>query len=758
MQVRSTRVVALATLVTLIGCGTAGKRTAIGGGAGAALGAGIGALAGGKKGALIGAGVGALAGGSVGLYLDKQHKELEKVAEAKRTENGILVNMKNDILFDTSSAELKDEAVTQITQVGDILAKYADNRIRIEGHTDSSGSDSLNETLSRKRADSVRTVLVSAACARAITVVGNGETKPIADNATKEGRAKNRRVEVHIDAEPQLARRESPGSAREPARPLRAASRSSRSMRAVGRRPARFGDGRALPAVVELVRARAPPDGRTRAAGVRTRGCEIEPQPGRSFRLARWKDTCATLHMWTQIVGKVRLALTPLVNHWWNVPLYVTARGLTTSVIPTGTAGSRSIRLHRPTAEITPATGDAMLSLAPRRWPTSTPSSWPRCATSASRSIIWTMPVEVPIRSRSSRTTAHASYDPEYAQRFWRILALDDRVFTRVPRAFIGKCSPVHFFWGSFDLAVTRFSGRPRRARGRGPDHARGVLARGEQPRLLAWGSRGRRRRRSTPTPRPSRRASRPRPCPPTATTTASCGCSCCPTPAVPPTPDPSGGSSSSSRPPTRRGRRSAPGIAPPSSARIHRPPPRGAHPEQHGGARCTESSSRLPRRWYGPLAGAGWMVADHSLTRRRPWWSRTPGTTGSTSAMEAMDHDHHLQIGLVSAFVNAVEQGRPWMARRLADQLLSYSVVHFGSEEPSWRRAPSPSVTPTREHGAFLDQMRELQRAFASGEEELAATAALDLRTGLAAHMNAADRRLASHVSLHCCNGVARL
>jgi outer membrane protein OmpA-like peptidoglycan-associated protein len=200
MHVRSTRVVALATLVTLIGCGTAGKRTAIGGGAGAALGAGIGALAGGKKGALIGAGVGALAGGSVGLYHDKKHKELEKVAETKRTENGILVNMKNDILFDTNSAELKGEAVTQITQVGDILAKYADDRIRIEGHTDASGSDSLNETLSRKRADSVRSVLVSRGVREEqITVVGHGETKPIADNATKEGRAKNRRVEVHID-------------------------------------------------------------------------------------------------------------------------------------------------------------------------------------------------------------------------------------------------------------------------------------------------------------------------------------------------------------------------------------------------------------------------------------------------------------------------------------------------------------------------------------------------------------------------------
>src|SRR5512133_1278478 len=123
MHVRTTRVVALATLVTLIACGTAGKRTAIGGGAGALLGAGVGALAGGKKGALIGAGVGAVAGGSVGLYLDKQHKELEKVAETKRTEHGLLVQLKNDILFDVNSAVLKPGAVDQLGQVGDILAK-----------------------------------------------------------------------------------------------------------------------------------------------------------------------------------------------------------------------------------------------------------------------------------------------------------------------------------------------------------------------------------------------------------------------------------------------------------------------------------------------------------------------------------------------------------------------------------------------------------------------------------------------------------
>jgi len=115
----------------------------------------------------------------------------------------------------------------------------------------------------------------------------------------------------------------------------------------------------------------------------------------------------------------------------------------------------------------------------------------------------------------------------------------------------------------------------------------------------------------------------------------------------------------------------------------------------------------------------------------------------------EAMDHDHHLQIGLVTAFVNAVEQGRPWMARRLADQLLSYSVVHFGSEELLMEESAfAERDAHAREHGAFLEQMRELQRAFATGEEQLAATAALDLRTSLAAHMNDADRRLASHVT----------
>jgi outer membrane protein OmpA-like peptidoglycan-associated protein len=202
MNPTSLRVTALSLVLALAaaGCETAGKRTAIGAGAGGLIGAGAGALLGGKKGALIGAGVGALAGGSVGLYLDKQHKELEKVAEVKRTENGLLVQLKNDILFDTGSAVLKPQAIDQLTQVGDILAKYSDDRVRIEGHTDSSGSNASNEALSTRRADAVKTVLVGRGVKDTqITALGMGETRPVADNGTAEGRSKNRRVELHID-------------------------------------------------------------------------------------------------------------------------------------------------------------------------------------------------------------------------------------------------------------------------------------------------------------------------------------------------------------------------------------------------------------------------------------------------------------------------------------------------------------------------------------------------------------------------------
>ncbi len=156
----STAIALCAVLIT--GCATAGRDTAIGAGVGGAAGAGVGALIGGKKGALIGLGVGALAGGSVGLYLDKQRKELEQVAEVKKTENGLLVQMKNDILFDTGSDAVKAEGITELGKMGDILAKYSDDRVRIEGHTDATGDTKLNQALSERRANAVKTILVRA--------------------------------------------------------------------------------------------------------------------------------------------------------------------------------------------------------------------------------------------------------------------------------------------------------------------------------------------------------------------------------------------------------------------------------------------------------------------------------------------------------------------------------------------------------------------------------------------------------------------
>src|SRR6267143_3902612 len=126
--------------VALEGCATPGERTAIGAGGGAAVSAGIGAIAGGWEGAAIGAVVGGIAGGAIGNYLDKQAQELQQVANARRTESGILVNLKSSLLFSTDSAVLKPAAVEQLAQLGDILAKYPDDRIRIQGHTDSTGS------------------------------------------------------------------------------------------------------------------------------------------------------------------------------------------------------------------------------------------------------------------------------------------------------------------------------------------------------------------------------------------------------------------------------------------------------------------------------------------------------------------------------------------------------------------------------------------------------------------------------------------
>ncbi len=178
--------------------------------------------------------------------------------------------------------------------------------------------------------------------------------------------------------------------------------------------------------------------------------------------LEEWKDTYATLHMWTQIVGKVRLALTPLVNHWWNVPLYVFSRGLTTSAIP---YANRIFELQfdfidhqlvlRTNYGLTKT-----LALAPRSVAEFYHEFMAMLRSADIHVEIWKMPVEVPEPIPFDEDRVHASYEAEYAHRFWQILVSVDRIFYEFRSRFVGKCSPVHFFWGSFDLAVTRFSGR----------------------------------------------------------------------------------------------------------------------------------------------------------------------------------------------------------------------------------------------------------------------------------------------------------
>jgi len=178
--------------------------------------------------------------------------------------------------------------------------------------------------------------------------------------------------------------------------------------------------------------------------------------------LAAWKDTYATLHMWTQIVGKVRLALSPNINHWWGTAFYVTSRGLTTSAIPYA-KGIFEVRFNfvAHSLEIETSLGESRsFRLMPR-----TVADFYDEFMRALRSLgieakIWTMPVEIPRPVRFTLDKSHSSYDSEYAHRFWQALAVISPIFQKFRAGFIGKCSPVHFFWGSFDLAVSRFSGR----------------------------------------------------------------------------------------------------------------------------------------------------------------------------------------------------------------------------------------------------------------------------------------------------------
>ena len=177
---------------------------------------------------------------------------------------------------------------------------------------------------------------------------------------------------------------------------------------------------------------------------------------------ADWQDTCATLHMWTQIVGKIRLALAPPVNHWWQVPLYLTSRGLTTSPMPYGRS-TFQIDFDFIDHVLRIDTSDGRRETLPLR-PCSVADFYAeiigRLRALGLELRIWPVPVEIADPIPFAQDRVHASYDPDAANRFWRALAQIDQVFLAFRARYIGKASPVHFFWGSFDLAVTRFSGR----------------------------------------------------------------------------------------------------------------------------------------------------------------------------------------------------------------------------------------------------------------------------------------------------------
>jgi hypothetical protein len=202
-----------------------------------------------------------------------------------------------------------------------------------------------------------------------------------------------------------------------------------------------------------------------------------------SLPLDRWSETRDTLQLWTQVVGKIRLTHSPLLNHWWNVPLYVTARGLTTSLMWTAdgrgfeitfdfvdhvlridVAGeSRTVNLEARTvsnfyAEVTKALGE--LDVEP---------------------LVWSMPVEIPGAIPFEEDEVHRSYDKEYVGRFWRLLVSASLVLHRFRSTYVGKASPVHLFWGGLDLATTRFSGRPA------PPHLAGAPHCGEHVMLEAY-------------------------------------------------------------------------------------------------------------------------------------------------------------------------------------------------------------------------------------------------------------------------------
>jgi uncharacterized protein DUF5996 len=198
--------------------------------------------------------------------------------------------------------------------------------------------------------------------------------------------------------------------------------------------------------------------------------------PWPALPLDAWRDTKDTLQLWTQIVGKTRLALAPMVNHWWQAPLYVSARGLTTSAMP---YEDRLVEAEFDFVDhvlvVRTDSDERRMALAPRSVADFYREYRATLLDLGLRVRIWQHPVEVETAIPFSEDKTHASYDAAYVTRFWRALAQAARVLGVFRGRFTGKCSPVHFFWGGFDLACTRFSGRPA------PPHPGGI------PNLADW-------------------------------------------------------------------------------------------------------------------------------------------------------------------------------------------------------------------------------------------------------------------------------
>jgi hypothetical protein len=192
-----------------------------------------------------------------------------------------------------------------------------------------------------------------------------------------------------------------------------------------------------------------------------------DPEQWPPLPLREWEETYRTLHLWSQIVGKVRLSLAPPLNHWWHATLYVNARGLATGPVPCAT-GAFEIQFDFQRQELVMSSSQGRTASRPLRG--ESVAAFYKGAMDCMACL--GIAVEINLKPQEladpipfDQDEVHRSYDGEYAQRFWRILVSSAQVMERFRGKFIGKCSPVHFFWGSFDLACTRFSGRPAPAR-----------------------------------------------------------------------------------------------------------------------------------------------------------------------------------------------------------------------------------------------------------------------------------------------------